>query len=112
MPARLPGFASGSSKDEGWITLKVQVRPAEAEALKTLADEEAERTGRKVYVSDLLRDGVKLVLIARHAHPTQRTRFQPGPASEPQAVPRGPARSTGLARDAARGAGVAPTGKP
>jgi hypothetical protein len=91
MPPRLPGFAAGSSKDEGWVTLKVQVRPAEAEALKTLADEEAERTDRKVYVSDMLRDGVKLVLTAHRRLPGQQRRFQPSPASEPAAQPRGPA---------------------
>jgi hypothetical protein len=96
MTQRVPGFAPGKRPDEGWITVKVQLRPSVHDALKNEAQAESDRTGRQVYVSDLLRDGVLLLLTARRALPGQEQRFTPAPAeprfkpsdkSEPRARP-------------------------
>ena len=92
MAQRLEGFAAGKSAEDGWVTVKVKLRPDEYAALQKEAEREGTTRNRRVYPVDLIRDGVKLVLIARHAHPTQERRFVPSPASEPKAVPRPPAQ--------------------
>ncbi len=95
MAQRLEGFAAGKTPDQGWITVKVKLRPDEYAALQKEAEREGTARNRRVYPVDLIRDGVKLVLIARHAHPTQERRFVPGPASEPKATPRLPPQGQG-----------------
>lgn len=92
MAQRLNGFAAGKTPDEGWVTVKVKLRPDEYAALQKEAEREGTARNRRVYPVDLIRDGVKLVLIARHAHPTQERRFVPSAASEPKATPRPPAQ--------------------
>ncbi len=92
MAQRLEGFAAGKTPDEGWITVKVKIRPDDYAALQKEAEREGTARNRRVYPVDLIRDGIKLVLIARHAHPTQERRFVPSAASEPKAMPRPPAQ--------------------
>jgi len=91
MTQRVPGFAAGTSKDEGWVTVKVQLRPQVRAALQEEAQEESARTGRQVYVSDLIRDGVTMLLLGRRRLPGQDRRFggppPPAEAPEPRFVP-------------------------
>ena len=81
---RVDGFAAGKSPDEGWVMLRVKVRPALAEALKAEALRESQELHRSVYVSDLVRDGIRLLLQARRINPygKKRVRFMPSAASE------------------------------
>tara|TARA_B100000902_G_C26611163_1_gene575185 strand:+ start:127 stop:387 length:261 start_codon:yes stop_codon:yes gene_type:complete len=81
---RVDGFAAGESPDEGWVMLRVKVRPALAEALKAEAQRESQELHRSVYVSDLVRDGIRLLLQARRINPygKTKTRFVPSSVSE------------------------------
>lgn len=79
---RIDGFAGGQSPDQGWVTLKVKVRPEVAAALENEALRESETLHRRVYVADLIRDGIRLLLIARRADPAApKTRFVPSERS-------------------------------
>ena len=66
---RVDGFASGVNADEGWVLVRVKLRPAVAQALKKEATRESRELHRKVYVSDLIRDGIRLLLQARRIDP-------------------------------------------
>jgi hypothetical protein len=83
---RIDGFASGEKPDEGWVIIRVKVRPAIAAALKNEALRESQALHRSVYVSDLVRDALRLLLEARRVHPSQtqyrRRRFIPSPDSQ------------------------------
>jgi hypothetical protein len=79
---RIDGFASGENPDEGWIVVKVKLRPSWLEALKTEATRESETLHRKVYVSDLIRDALRLLMVARRIFPQKRSRFLPSDQSE------------------------------
>lgn len=81
---RVDGFASGQNAEEGWVLVRVKVRPAVAEALKKEALRESQQLHRSVYVSDLVRDGIRLLLQARRVDPygARRARFIPSAASE------------------------------
>lgn len=82
MPKRVPGFKRGNP-DEGWIVVKVKLRPAVVEALKNEATRESEKLHRQVYVSDLLRDAIRLLLLARRIDPYAVVqRFVPSDQSE------------------------------
>ena len=82
MPKRVPGFKSGNP-DEGWIVVKVKLRPAWVEALKNEATRESEKLHRQVYVSDPLRDAIRLLLLARRIDPyAVAQRFVPSDQSE------------------------------
>ncbi len=80
---RIEGFAGGQSPDQGWVTLKVKVRPDVAAALENEAQRESETLHRRVYVADLIRDGIRLLLLARRIDPAApRARFIPSDRSE------------------------------
>ena len=82
MSKRLPGFKRGKP-DEGWIVVKVKLRPAVVAALKSEATRESETLHRQVYVSDLLRDAIRLLLVARRIDPyATAQRFMPSDHSE------------------------------
>jgi len=71
---RVDGFASGVNADEGWVLVRVKLRPAVADALKKEATRESRDLHRKVYVSDLIRDGIRLLLQARRIDPYEGKR--------------------------------------
>jgi hypothetical protein len=71
---RVDGFASGVNADEGWVLVRVKLRPAVAEALKKEATRESRELHRKVYVSDLIRDGIRILLQARRIDPYEGKR--------------------------------------
>jgi hypothetical protein len=79
---RVDGFAAGEKAEEGWVVVKVKLRPSWVAALKKEATRESEVLHRKVYVSDLLRDSLRLLMIARRIFPHRKTRFQPSDQSE------------------------------
>ena len=82
MAKRIPKFKPGNA-DEGWVVVKVKLRPAVAEALKNEATRESEKLHRQVYVSDLLRDAIRLLLLARRIDPyAPPQRFVPSDQSE------------------------------
>ena len=78
---RVDGFASGEKSDEGWVLVRVKLRPSVAASLKKEAMRESKELHRKVYVSDLIRDGIRLLLQARRINPYEgvkkRGRFLP-----------------------------------
>jgi len=81
---RIDGFAAGENADEGWVVVKVKLRPAVADALKTEATRESETLHRQVYVSDLIRDAIRAFMVARRIEPPgkSRKRFIPSDQSE------------------------------
>jgi len=81
---RVDGFAAGENPDEGWVVVKVKLRPAIADALKTEATRESETLHRQVYVSDLIRDAIRAFMVARRIEPPGkgRKRFIPSDQSE------------------------------
>jgi hypothetical protein len=79
---RVDGFASGENTDEGWVVVKVKLRPSWVAALKREATRESEVLHRKVFVSDLIRDALRLLMIARRIFPQKRSRFLPSDQSE------------------------------
>jgi len=79
---RVDGFADGQKADEGWVVVKVKLRPSWLAALKKEATRESEALHRKVYVSDLIRDALRLLMIARRIFPHRKARFQPSDQSE------------------------------
>ena len=81
---RVDGFADGEKPDEGWVVLKVKVRPSWAEALRSEATRESTALHRKVFVSDLIRDALRAFMLIRRIFPRKRARFQPSDQSEPK----------------------------
>jgi hypothetical protein len=81
---RIDGFAEGQKPDEGWVVLKVKVRPEVAEALNLEAQRESDALNRRVFVSDLLRDSIRVFMVARRIEPAskRRNRFIPSTQSE------------------------------
>ena len=81
---RIDEFKETKKPDEGWVVIKVKVRPEVAEALNSEAQRETETLQRKVYVSDLVRDGIRLIMVARRIEPAgkRRGRFIPSDQSE------------------------------
>ena len=79
---RVDGFANGEKADEGWVVVKVKLRPSWLKALKTEAARECETLHRRVYVSDLIRDAIRAFMIIRRIFPTRRSRFVPSEKSE------------------------------
>ncbi len=80
---RVAGFASGKNKDEGWVVIRVKVRPSWAEALKKEATRESGQLHRRVFVSDLIRDAIRAFMIIRRIFPAPRkARFQPSDQSQ------------------------------
>jgi len=73
---RVDGFASGKNPDEGWVLVRVKLRPSVAAALKKEAMRESKELHRKVYVSDLIRDGIRLLLQARRINPYKGSKRQ------------------------------------
>jgi hypothetical protein len=66
---RIEGFKKAKTPDEGWVSVKVKLRPAVLQALKREALRETAQTHRHVYVSDLLSDSIRLLLQARRIDP-------------------------------------------
>ena len=81
MAKRLPNFRP-ENPDEGWVTVKVKLRPSWLAALKKEATRESENLHRHVYVSDLLRDSIRLLFVARRIDPHAAQRFVPSDKSE------------------------------
>mgnify|MGYP006194817573 CR=1 FL=1 len=81
---RTEDFKKNKNPDEGWVSVKVKLRPAVLKDLKREALRETTQTNRHVYVSDLLRDSIRLLLQARRIDPYADTprRFVPSPKSE------------------------------
>jgi len=79
---RVDGFAGGKEPDEGWVVVKVKLRPSWAAALRAEATRESKTLHRKVYVSDLVRDALRAFMIIRRVFPARRPRFRPSPDSE------------------------------
>jgi hypothetical protein len=81
---RIDGFAEGQKPDEGWVVLKVKVRPEVAEALNLEAQRESDALNRRVFVSDLLRDSIRVFMVARRIEPANKRkgRFIPSNQSE------------------------------
>jgi len=66
---RLDGHKRARNPDEGWVVVKVKLRPAIVKALQNEATRESDAQHRRVYVSDLLRDAIRLLLQARRIDP-------------------------------------------
>ena len=66
---RLDGHKRTKNPDEGWVVVKVKLRPAIVQALQKEATRESQALHRRVYVSDLLRDAIRLLLQARRIDP-------------------------------------------
>ena len=83
---RIDGFKRAESDDDTWVVVKVKLRPAIVDALKSEATRESETLHRQVFVSDLLRDAIRLFLQARRIDPyadmRPKGRFIPSPQSE------------------------------
>jgi hypothetical protein len=79
---RVEGFAAGEKVDEGWIVVKVKLRPSWVAALKTEATREGETLHRKVFLSDLIRDAIRAFMLIRRISPAKRARFVPSDQSE------------------------------
>ena len=84
---RVDGFGAGQSSDEGWVVVRVKLRPAVANALKNEAIRESAELHRRVHVSDLMRDAIRIFLAARRIDPYGKIkrRFMP---SEKSGTPR------------------------
>lgn len=78
---RVDGFASGEKEDEGWVVVKVKLRPSWLKALKTEAVRETGILHRRVFVSDLIRDGIRAFMIIRRIFPVKKARFVPSDES-------------------------------
>ena len=78
---RIDGFADGKRADEGWVVVRVKLRPSWAAALKKEATRETEVLHRKVFVSDLVRDAIRAFMIIRRIFPIKRNRFIPSDQS-------------------------------
>lgn len=74
---RVPQFKNPQDRDEGWISVKVKVRPGVLAALKKEAHRETQELRRRVYVSDLVRDGIRLLCIARRLDTRPRAKSAP-----------------------------------
>ena len=83
---RIDGHKRDRKPDEGWVVVKVKLRPAIAAALRNEATRESDALHRRVYVADLLRDAVRLLLQARRIDPyaagREGRRFIPSDRSE------------------------------
>jgi hypothetical protein len=82
---RVDGYDQDKNADDRWVVVKVKLRPEVADALKSEATRESRALHRKVYVSDLLRDGIRLLFLARRIDPFaggSRRRFLPSDQSE------------------------------
>jgi hypothetical protein len=66
---RIDGHKRARKPDEGWVVVKVKLRPAIVDALQSEATRESDALHRRVYVSDLLRDAIRLLLQARRIDP-------------------------------------------
>jgi len=66
---RIDGHKRVKKADEGWVVVKVKLRPAVVQALQNEATRESQALHRRVYVSDLLRDSIRLLLQARRIDP-------------------------------------------
>lgn len=78
---RVNGFAGAENADEGWVIIKVKIRPSWAEALKSEALRESEQLQRRVFVADLIRDAVRAFMLIRRILPITKKRFQPSDQS-------------------------------
>jgi hypothetical protein len=79
---RVDGFRNDEKTEDGWVVVKVKLRPEWVEALRTEALRESEQLSRKVFVSDLIRDAIKAFMLIRRILPTAKARFQPSSKSE------------------------------
>ena len=80
-PANTPVLNRIEPQDNDWVTVKIRLRPHIVDVLKAEAQRESADTGRQVYLTDLVREGIQGLLKQRKL-PTQRPKFFPSELSE------------------------------
>jgi hypothetical protein len=79
---RVDGFGNGEKSDDGWVVVKVRVRPEWVEALQAEAQRESQQLNRRVYLTDLLRDALRGFMVIRRILPATKPKFRPSDKSE------------------------------